>query len=292
MRIPISLDQPLGLLIDALPQQGTKRRIISVLVESFILEQDIAFKDSIRTATSSDTQSFLHDIKELLCWKRTVCDPEALQLSTRDRTLNEILDSEEVIKALSVLSSPLRSGESRDEGFNLKIKSALQRASRIEIIDGYAAANLMNGTAGTIWFLRKVLENFQGVVSIISAEPKDERNAPAGPTAKRALIEQKIGDVLKDSHDFKGEIRVSLLSGRDFPHNRRLGLRFDSGQATVILEKGLGIFDKDPFSESHELKNADFAEFKKVMTQTSQARDKYEIVRRHSDYCQENHSGE
>lgn len=289
MRIPISLDQPLGLLIDALPQKGTKRRIISTLVESFILEQDTTFRESIRTASSTETQSLLNDIKDLLCWKRTSCDPEAIQLSIRDRNLSEILDSEQVMKALSALSSPLRAGESRNSGFDMKIKSAVQRASRIEIIDGYAAANLMNGTPGTMWFLGKVLQNFHGVISIISAEPKDERNAPAGVTAKRGQIERQIGSLLKDLHSFDGEIRLSLLNSRDFPHNRRLGLRFDSGQATVILEKGLGIFDKDPFSESHELKNADLTEFKKVIAHAAQARDKHEIVLRHSSFCNESH---
>ena len=285
MRIPLTLDQPLGLLIDAIPKNGTKRRIISTLMESFILEHDSTFKESIRSATSTDTQSFLNDMKDLLCWKKISSDPDALAISSSDHTLNEILDSEELAKALRDLSAPLRAGESRDAGFESKLKEAVRRATRIEIIDGYAATNLMGGTPGTMWFLRKVTENFDGVVSIISAEPKEERNAPAGVTAKRVQIERQLASLLKDAHGFKGEIRLTLLGGRDFQHNRRLSLRFDSGQATVLLEKGLGTFDRDPFSESHELKNADFLEFKKVITETSKARDKYELVLNHSDTC-------
>lgn len=285
MRIPLSLDQPLGLLIDAIPKNGTKRRIISTLVESFILEHNSTFKESIRSATSTETQSFLNDMRDLLCWKKTSSDPEALAISSSDHTLNEILDSDELAKALRDLSAPLRAGESRDVGFDEKLRGAVQRATRIEIIDGYAATNLMSGTPGTIWFLKKISENFDGVISIISAEPKGEGNSPGGVNAKRELVERQMVRLLQEAHGFKGEIRLTLLSARDFPHNRRLSLRFDSGQATVILEKGLGTFDKDPFSESHELKNADFLEFKKVLTETAKTRDKYELVVKHSDTC-------
>jgi hypothetical protein len=285
VRIPLSLDQPLGLLIDAIPKNGTKRRIISTLVESFILEHNSTFKESIRSATSTETQSFLNDMRDLLCWKKTNSDPEALAISSSNNTLNEILDSEELAKALRDLSAPLRAGESREVGFDSKLRGAVRRASRIEIIDSYAATNLMSGTPGTIWFLKKISENFDGVISIISAEPKGEVNAPSGVNAKRELVERQLVRLLEETHGFKGEIRLTLISARDFPHNRRLSLRFDSGQATVILEKGLGTFDKDPFSESHELKNADFFEFKKVLTETAKNRDKYELVVKHSDTC-------
>lgn len=285
MRVPVIFDQPLGLLIDAIPEKGTRRRIITTLVESFILEQDSTFKDAIRTASSSDTQSFLNDVKDRLCWRLTTHDPEALQISVSNRSLAQALESEEVEKALIELSAPFRSGESRDSGFNKKIKVAVQRASRIEIVDGFVAQQLMTGASGTNWFLKKVLDNFNGVISIVSGEPWDDRNAPAGVKAKRDLVTHRIGELLAENHRFTGEIRLTLLSGKKFQHNRRLGIRFDSGQAIVLLEAGLGTFSKDPFSESHELKNADLVEFKKVITQSAQTKDKHEIIVRHSDVC-------
>lgn len=285
MRVPITFDQPLGVLIDSLPQRGTRRRVIETIISSFLWEDPSSYRDAIATATSAETRAILSDVKDRICWKKIDNDPSALQVTVADRNLSEILDSDEVVEAIQSISSPIHSGQLRQDGFDSKFGNLLAKATRIEVIDAYAASNLMILGEGTSWFLNEAFKKFNGVISIISEEPREIRNGPAGVTAKRELVISNLKQLLKDAHAFKGEVRVTLVDASLVPHNRRLGFRFDSGQATVVLEKGLGIFDFDPFNESHELANADLQEFKKVFSTAFSSTKKYEIVLNHESSC-------
>ncbi len=287
MRIPITFDKPLGLLVDGVSQPGTRRRVIETLVNSFLWEDARTFKEAISTASTSETKAFLSDVRDRLCWKTILDDPAAIHVIVADRSLSEILDSEEVSTALNSNSAILRSGESRQRGFDQQFKTVLRLATRVDILDTYASSNLMARNEGTVWFLSRVMENFGGVISILSQEPRDGVNAPAGVNAKRELMTANLEGLLRSCHSFEGEIRLTLVDSHIVPHNRRLGIRFDSGQATILLEKGLGIFDDDPFLESHELPNANLLEFKRVISLAANSRSKHEIVRRHFDVCQD-----
>lgn len=285
MRVPITFDQPLGRLVDELELQGTKRRVVKALMESFLCEDTSSFKESISTATASDTKSLLFDVRELLCWSQVEHDPNALRISVGSKSLPEILDSDEVSKALISISEPLRRGNSRQTCFDAKFSNALKRARRVEIIDAYAATNLQNQASGTTWFLRQTLEKFDGVISIYSTDPRLIKTNTFHGNSSLGPLEQNLSRLLTSLHTFRGELRLTLVAPKDMPHNRRIALRFDSGQATAVLEKGLAMFDSDPFSESHEMANADLTEFKKAIKVLSSARNKSELVHRHSDTC-------
>ena len=285
MRIPVTFDRPLGMLLDELQSPGIRRRVISTLVSSFLCEDSNSYKDAIMTATSSETKSILNDVKDVLCWKTIANDPDATRIDLTTMNLAEVLDTEQIITSIHSNSEPLRVGDRRNDAFQRKFVPLLRRAKRVEVIDPYASTNLMQKTAGTTWFVKNVLENFNGVFSIYTQEPRDGNNAPAGVRAKRELLEKNLRALIAPLHDFVGDVRVNLVDAEFVKHNRRFGLKFDSGQATIILEKGLDTFDSDPFSESQELANADFAEFKRAISAANSSRNKHEIVINHKQSC-------
>lgn len=287
MRIPITFDKPLGLLIDEISEPAKRRATLKTLVDNFICEDSSTFKEAISTASNSETKAILSDIKELLCWKTVDEDQEAIKLVVAESNLADALFTDEIYQAIDNVGLPIRSGQTRISGFQQKFQEALSRANRVEIIDGFAASNLMQLSEGTVWFITKILENFSGVLSIYSREPESSVNAPGGVNGKRDLLLTNLKKIVKPVHQFKGELRVTLVDREFILHNRRLALRFDNGQATILLEKGLGTFDDDPFREAYEFKNADLVEFKKVISTAANSRSKHDMSVRHEAECVE-----
>jgi hypothetical protein len=284
MRIPLALDRPLGLVLDGIPKITTRRRVLQTLTNSALLEGAMTFKEAVATASSSETKSQLLDLKDLLCWRVISEQSEGLALGVASEGLVEFLESDVFVDRFEKISAPLSRDESRDEGFNRKFEFPISQSRRIEVLDPFAAVNVMKMTGGTVWFLNKVLKNYSGVLAIFSSEPQDAPNFPAGITEKRKIVEMNLEKIIRPLHDFRGSLRFILVDSKQMPHNRRLSLRFDSGQATVIMEKGLATFDSDPFSESHVVSNADVSDLKETLSGFS-SRDKYEIVVTHSQVC-------
>lgn len=285
MRIPITLDKPLGILFDEIPTDSFRRRALATLRDSFLIEDERTLKEAIATSTNSMNKSLLADAmnSKLLCWSSRFKDLEALRIQSENVHLDEALAN--LQNQIDLNKMPIKAGTSRETGFNQKFKLALRHAKRIEIIDPYAASNLAVLSPGPVWFLDRLIRNFDGVISIYSSEPTGV-NMPGGVNGPRDLLEKNIEKLLMNFHEFKGSFRINLSNEVSKLHNRKLAISFDSGQATLVLEKGLAIFDADPLVEPWELANADISEYKNIIKSAANSRSRYEIEKTHTQLCE------
>jgi hypothetical protein len=285
MRVPLALNNPLGQVIDGIPKMSTRRRVLQTLSTSALIQSVMTFKEAVATASSTETKAHLFDLRELLCWRVVDEQSGGGDVNIESNDLVEFLESDHFLDRFEDISAPLSRHEGRDQGFRRKFESPVNQSRRIEVLDPFAAVNVMKMTEGTVWFLNTVLKSYSGVLAIFSSEPLDAPNFPAGVTEKRKIVQMNLEKIIRPLHNFTGSLRFTLVDSNQMPHNRRLSLRFDSGQATVLMEKGLATFDSDPFSESHVVSNADSSDLKETLAVINNSRDKYEIVLAHSQVC-------
>lgn len=286
MRVPVLIEGEIGDSFDRLSPRE-KRQVLSQLRDSILCESLKSFKEFSATAVSSETKAAFQDLKDYICWVKLSEKPKPAPVAALAGDLLESIFSEPLLQTIQRAKDPLRSEEPRDKGFARKFEPLFAYATRIELVDKWAATDLMKGNEGARWFTSKFLKLGQGTLSLISEEPSREGNFLMPLEDRRQLVVKRLSAMLKEEHGFLGSVRMTLVPQGFLQHNRRIAFRFDSGQATSVVEHGLSTFDRDPFVEAHEFPNADLIEFKKLVARVSgiSTEKKFEFALNHRDTC-------
>lgn len=286
MRAPVLISGDIGDSFDKLSARD-KRMVLAQLRDSILCESLKSFKEFVSSAVSADTKAVFQDLRDYICWVKLAQEPSPGPIATLAGDLPETVFSESLAESIQRTQEPLRPGETRDNGFARKFEPLVAYATRIEIVDKWAGTNLMTGNEGARWFTSKVIGLSNGTLSIISEEPKREGNFQMTLEERRKLVQKRVASLIGSEHNFRGSVRITLVPEGFLPHNRRIAFRFDSGQATSVVEHGLSTFDRDPFVESHEFSNADLPEFKRIISLVSSlpSNDKHEFSLTHGSMC-------
>lgn len=181
-----------------------------------------------------------------------VSDEPSLRLDT------DLREHEAVASALQRRAGQVNSGENRMDAYMRILGDLVPLATRIEILDPYAATSVMSPSKegdsvfGRAWLLGQIMQANPDVSISIWSELQKPQGREFEPERSRlrGLID-KFEAIRVSTPGFRGHLTVNVRQDRNRPsvfHARTIHMHLANGSIGFGLDKGLDTFSQSVFS--------------------------------------------